>query len=255
MIKKEIPFRDSAGRYMTGTVPLNKIVLPETKLKELYKEMGATAISKKLGVSKPTVLRNLHEYNFSIRKSGAPSELPKYWKEALRKPKSVPAWNKGLTKKNNKSIKMISDKLKGAKNRKWKPELHTEEKIECICGCGELISKYDIKGRKRYYAKNHCKGGWFKKNQTTGNKNVNWKGGISSKHSKIRHSVAYKDWRLEVYKKDRFSCQLCGNKKNIVAHHIRSFIEYPEERYDIDNGATLCRSCHLKLHQGGINYA
>ena len=76
-----------------------------------------------------------------------------------------------------------------------------------------------------------------------------WKGGASLKHWAMRHVEEYKNWRASVYKKDGWHCKLCDSNKNIVAHHIKSFTDYPELRYNIDNGVTLCRSCHLSLHQ------
>jgi len=34
----------------------------------------------------------------------------------------------------------------------------------------------------------------------------------------------------------------------LVAHHVYLFSDFPDKRYDIDNGLTLCRSCHSSLH-------
>ena len=82
-----------------------------------------------------------------------------------------------------------------------------------------------------------------------------WKGGITSLYQKIRMSDQYKKWTFNIYKRDNFICQICFIKcqsKNIVAHHLQSFSEFPELRFSVDNGITLCRSCHLKVHNGKI---
>lgn len=82
-----------------------------------------------------------------------------------------------------------------------------------------------------------------------GNKNVNWKGGVSRVYDKIKKSAAYKEWRAEVYKRDHWTCKTCGHKgRDIVAHHVKSFADYPSLRTELSNGITLCRSCHIKLH-------
>jgi 5-methylcytosine-specific restriction endonuclease McrA len=68
-----------------------------------------------------------------------------------------------------------------------------------------------------------------------------------------------KDWRKDVFRRDDYTCQECGirNQKGLgvtvrlEAHHIKSWKEYPELRYDINNGITLCKSCHRELH--GLN--
>jgi 5-methylcytosine-specific restriction endonuclease McrA len=59
----------------------------------------------------------------------------------------------------------------------------------------------------------------------------------------------YKDWRIKVYKRDKFTCQMprCKNKKNLQAHHIRKWSSASILRYDINNGITLCRECHKKI--------
>lgn len=65
-----------------------------------------------------------------------------------------------------------------------------------------------------------------------------------------RHdSQDYQNWRLLVYKRDNYICKTCGRANGkIHAHHIKGFIKYPELRYSVDNGITLCVSCHKKLH-------
>lgn len=69
-----------------------------------------------------------------------------------------------------------------------------------------------------------------------------------SKHD--RNSDGYKKWRKKVFVRDNFQCQNCGTKKNLQAHHIKPWALYEELRYDLKNGITLCRSCHLKAHGG-----
>ncbi len=253
---KNKPKRDESGKFIKGIVPSNKIIIPKEKLINLYKKTGTKKIAQKLGISKQCVLRNLEEYNIKKRKRGPPKKLPEYWKKALRTPKSVPAWNKNQTKYNNDSIKRTSDKLKGSKNIHWRPEIHTGEKVKCACGCGRKRLKYDKRGRERKYIQGHNKEGQFKMGQTTGEKSNNWKGGITSENEKIRKSKRYNIWREKVYKKDDYICQIGKKKtKNIVAHHIKPFADYPSLRFEVSNGVTLCRSCHLKLHKGVISNA
>ncbi len=39
-------------------------------------------------------------------------------------------------------------------------------------------------------------------------------------------------------------CYLCEARKELEAHHLKSFIQYPDLRFDINNGITLCKKCH-----------
>lgn len=81
-----------------------------------------------------------------------------------------------------------------------------------------------------------------------GENHWNWQGGITPENEKIRNSSEYKEWRIKVYQKDNYQCQMCGNKDELNAHHIYAFKYYPELRFDINNGLTLCKKCHNKLH-------
>lgn len=80
-----------------------------------------------------------------------------------------------------------------------------------------------------------------------GDKNVNWKGGVSPEHARIRKSAEMCEWKRNVFKRDNYTCQDCGQKSgNIRAHHVKQFCFYPELRFDLDNGKTLCETCHNK---------
>lgn len=78
----------------------------------------------------------------------------------------------------------------------------------------------------------------------------NWQGGITSENHVIRTSDKIKEWRKSVFNRDKYLCQLCKNKKgnSLHAHHIKPFAKYPEYRFDINNGVTLCKKCHNFVH-------
>ena len=76
-----------------------------------------------------------------------------------------------------------------------------------------------------------------------------------------RHGgVKYNEWRLAVWKRDNFTCQKCGKTSNelkkekikICADNIKPYCNYPELRYDVSNGKTLCLPCHKLTSTYGI---
>lgn len=74
-----------------------------------------------------------------------------------------------------------------------------------------------------------------------------WRGGISKKNRLIRSSLEYKLWRAAVFERDDWTCQECGERGGeLHAHHIKSFKEFIDLRFAIDNGVTLCIDCHKK---------
>lgn len=87
----------------------------------------------------------------------------------------------------------------------------------------------------------------------TGSTAPNWKGGITPKHRLIRESLEYRNWREAVFERDRYECQkencnFCHNNGRVElnAHHIKKFSDFPEERFNLDNGITYCKKYHLK---------
>lgn len=93
----------------------------------------------------------------------------------------------------------------------------------------------------------------------TGEKSHNWKGGVTPANKLIRHSFEYRLWRESVFKRDGYTCIWCGAKngggKRVVlnADHIKPFFLFPELRFAIDNGRTLCLDCHRKTDTYGAS--
>ena len=80
----------------------------------------------------------------------------------------------------------------------------------------------------------------------TGEKCCNWKGGITPIMVKIRTSLQYVYWRQQVFIRDNFTCQDCGQKGgNLEAHHIKRFSILIKEAkellplFDLYNAAML----------------
>jgi len=68
-------------------------------------------------------------------------------------------------------------------------------------------------------------------------------------NQKERLIKKYIEWRSAVYQRDNWTCQNCGKVgHNLNAHHIKEFSKYPELRFIISNGITLCEDCHRKVH-------
>jgi hypothetical protein len=89
-----------------------------------------------------------------------------------------------------------------------------------------------------------------------GERNHFWKGGITPINATIRESNEYKLWRKSVFIRDNYTCQECGLRSKagciiiIEAHHIKPFYIFPEMRFIVDNGITLCKKCHNKKPKG-----
>jgi 5-methylcytosine-specific restriction endonuclease McrA len=86
-----------------------------------------------------------------------------------------------------------------------------------------------------------------KRPDMTGEKNHFWRGGTTDINTKIRISNEYKLWRQSVFERDKYTCIWCGQVGDkLHADHIKPFCDYPELRFAIDNGRTLCIECHKK---------
>lgn len=141
-------------------------------------------------------------------------------------------------------IKNLSKALSG---RKQTPE-HIEKRVKCLRGKPSpmLGRNKSIEDRIRM------------SESRRGEKCHFWKGGITETNKKARNSFEFRLWREAVFKRDNYTCQNCGIRCGVGIgtvelhpHHIKSFSEYPELRFDVDNGLTLCSGCHRKTENYG----
>lgn len=62
-----------------------------------------------------------------------------------------------------------------------------------------------------------------------------------------RYSPENKVWRESVFERDDFTCQECGVRGTYLeADHIKPWAYFPDLRFELSNGRTLCRPCHDK---------
>jgi hypothetical protein len=56
-------------------------------------------------------------------------------------------------------------------------------------------------------------------------------------------------WAKAVKVRDNFTCQICDRRGVYLhAHHKNSWDKFVEERFELDNGITLCEKCHTRFH-------
>lgn len=78
-----------------------------------------------------------------------------------------------------------------------------------------------------------------------------WRTDITPEEREKRRDITkQKAWSQDVYKRDNYTCQKCGDRKggNLNAHHIIPHSADRSKAWDIDNGITLCKPCHYAFH-------
>ena len=76
------------------------------------------------------------------------------------------------------------------------------------------------------------------------------KGGITSTNQALRSRLEYRLWRKACFRRDHFTCQICGRHGgDLIVHHVNNFAEFYEIRCAIDNGIVLCKECHKQFHK------
>lgn len=67
----------------------------------------------------------------------------------------------------------------------------------------------------------------------------------------------YREWMRDVKNRDNWSCRIADDKCNgrLEAHHILRWAKFPELRYEVNNGITLCHFHHPRKINDEMNLA
>lgn len=141
--------------------------------------------------------------------------------------KGTSPWNKGIPTSEEARKKQSESKLRAG----IKPPPRTGCKPWNFGKLGEYSTS--SKGRPR--------------EDIRGEKCRLWKGGKTGDGLQ-RGRVENSNWKKACLERDEHKCKVCDTTKSLVVHHIKCWKKYPELRFDIDNGVTLCRSCHAAVH-------
>jgi len=84
------------------------------------------------------------------------------------------------------------------------------------------------------------------KGKYCGEKNHRWNPNREEVRYDRRNDPEYKQWRKQVWIRDNWKCKINNQdcKGKIKAHHILPWRDFPELRYNINNGITLCQAHH-----------
>lgn len=121
--------------------------------------------------------------------------------------------------------------------------------LKCII-CKKEFIVHDYRKKTAKYCSRKClgkddKANWSKTRFKIGHKSYNK--GIFKDISRFKS--LYKIWSRKIKERDNYTCQKCGKKTQLISHHIKNWKDYPQYRFYIKNGITLCRKCHLLIHK------
>lgn len=151
---------------------------------------------------------------------------------------------------------------------RWLSEKKLEESAgkEVPCDyCGKRIYKRasQLKDYTNQFCGVECKNNYWREFGKRGEDSPIWNGGEIKWYVAVRNCSAYRQWRADCLKRDENKCVRCGDKANgLHVHHLIRFIDILnlnsitttsdaslcEVLWDINNGITLCRECHIKEH-------
>lgn len=143
-------------------------------------------------------------------------------------------------------VRDANGKFTGSKYKKIDGKWYRSKCISCDVWVQRLNQKYCWS----CYLKSDRK--HFGNRKYTKEAHWNWKGGITTENHLIRDSAEMQKWRKAVFERDSYTCQICGQVGyELQADHIKPFSKYPELRFELGNGRTLCKPCHLKTPTWG----
>lgn len=128
--------------------------------------------------------------------------------------------------------------------------------VSCA-NCRTRVERFKnrLKTRARFFCSTVCRGDWNSQFRS-GENSYRWQGGKTAEAFLLRHSLRYKRMRINVFRRDDFTCQLCGVRGGkLHVDHIKPFAQYPDLRFEASNCRTLCIPCHQGTDTWGFRSA
>jgi 5-methylcytosine-specific restriction endonuclease McrA len=260
---------------------MRKFNISKEELNRLYQRHSMAEIAKIKGVGETVIHKRIHEYGITLEgvgRGGHRKKKGKVFTEEHRKNISAamqgridgennPNWKGGplekqclnckkefkVTQARNETAKFCSNKCLGLWKSKtnigenhpcWQIDRPKDKKCEYCKGLmfqGPTVAISTF--RRQKFCSKECsdKGGF----RYSGEAHPNYKLDSRRKSNRGKSKI----WQREVFSRDAAQCQNCGAKDlTLHAHHIESFEDHPEERWNVDNGITLCFRCHWSEH-------
>lgn len=152
---------------------------------------------------------------------------------------------------NMKTAKFCSYSCKYTWQKTRSPEQHGRwlggKREKVCCGCRRVFTWFEQQKplgsfKKQKYCSYDCSRKHQRDYVLKGKAHPRWKGGIAKRR---RWTFEYIQWRKSVFERDNYTCQFCKKRGgDLEADHIKGWAEYPEFRFEVSNGRTLCLPCH-----------
>lgn len=221
---------------------MDKFKLTKQELQDLYQFYSCAQIAKMHGVNPETVRKRLHQYEIPLGKIGGRRAFdpPKEVLQELYQAKSMREIAEHFGVGETVVFKRLKEhgiELAQHGNHRLKPgRIFSDEHKQNI--------RKSLIARVAY-----------------GEKNPNWKGGLTEKNRRERNSWMAREWKKNSLVRaghkcercgveDGKTCECCGVRIRLHVHHIKSFSRFPEVRFDPANSEVLCPKCHHDEHRG-----
>ena len=134
---------------------------------------------------------------------------------------------------------VVTERVKGNKKTIW----------QCNCDCGtvkKVESHHLIEGTVRSCGCLRVESSRSRQ----GPSHPSWRHDLSEdERARKRNVNKNRRWRIAVYKRDGYTCQVCGERGGpLNAHHLDGYNKFRPKRFLVRNGTTLCKTCHTAFH-------
>lgn len=212
-------------------------------LQKVYVDFGwtQTKIADKCDVSVKTISNWIGKYDIKMNRHDPEWLADKYVKERLSQHEIGEICETGSSTIGDQLRKHDISRDRNYRDEAWLREKYTEEELT-------IHEIADFVGVEAYAVRY-----WLIKHEIerrnsgfrSGKKHPFWKEDNATDDAKLAR------WGQAVKERDKYKCISCSSTENLHSHHIVPRYEDRSEEmvYGVDNGETLCRSCHAKRHR------